>query len=84
MLPGMQGAVVSVGLERPGFLGVREGEELVVQVVKVSICEKGPRLSANVAIPGRNEVEGRGPAQTGLRRRRRVSLLSVPVPIQRH
>jgi len=32
---------------------VREGEEIVVQVVKDPIGEKGARLSANVTIPGR-------------------------------
>src|SRR5437868_3002316 len=32
---------------------VREGEDIVVQVVKDPIGEKGARLSANVTIPGR-------------------------------
>jgi ribonuclease G len=32
---------------------VREGEEVIVQVVKDPIGEKGARLSANVTIPGR-------------------------------
>jgi ribonuclease G len=32
---------------------VREGEEILVQVVKDPIAEKGARLSANVTIPGR-------------------------------
>ena len=32
---------------------VREGEEIIVQVVKDPIGEKGARLSANVTIPGR-------------------------------
>src|SRR6185312_2681750 len=32
---------------------VREGDEIVVQVVKDPIAEKGARLSANVTIPGR-------------------------------
>ncbi|HYK79049.1 MAG TPA: Rne/Rng family ribonuclease [Micropepsaceae bacterium] len=32
---------------------VREGEEIVVQVVKDPIAEKGARLSANITIPGR-------------------------------
>ena len=77
VLPGMQAAFVDVGLERSGFLGVREarcladlpgfdeertpkigdcvceGEEVLVQVVKDPIGDKGARLSANVTIPGR-------------------------------
>src|SRR5258706_9986140 len=32
---------------------VREGEEVLVQVVKDPIAEKGARLSANITIPGR-------------------------------
>jgi ribonuclease G len=32
---------------------VREGEEIIVQVVKDPIAEKGARLSANITIPGR-------------------------------
>src|SRR5258707_5581657 len=32
---------------------VREGEEIMVQVVKDPIAEKGARLSANITIPGR-------------------------------
>lgn len=32
---------------------VREGEKIVVQVLKDPIGDKGPRLSANVTIPGR-------------------------------
>ncbi len=43
------------GDERPPKIGdcVREGEEIVVQVVKDPIGEKGARISANVTIPGR-------------------------------
>jgi ribonuclease G len=43
------------GDERPPKIGdcVREGEEIVVQVIKDPIGEKGARLSANVTIPGR-------------------------------
>jgi ribonuclease G len=32
---------------------VREGEEILVQVVKDPIAEKGARLSGNITIPGR-------------------------------
>lgn len=41
--------------ERPPKIGdcVREGQEIVVQVIKDPIGEKGARLSANVTIPGR-------------------------------
>ena len=35
---------------------VREGEEIVVQVIKDPIGEKGARLSANVTVPGRLAV----------------------------
>src|SRR5882757_6301284 len=35
---------------------VREGEEILVQVVKDPIGEKGARLSANITIPGRLAV----------------------------
>src|SRR5271163_311607 len=72
VLPGMQAAFVDIGLDRSGFLGVREarcladlpgfseerapkigdcvreGEAIIVQVVKDPIGEKGARLSANV------------------------------------
>jgi ribonuclease G len=81
VLPSMQAAFVSVGLDRAGFLAarearprtaifrddpyteedrqlriadyVREGEDILVQVVKDPIAEKGARLSANITIPGR-------------------------------
>jgi ribonuclease G len=81
VLPAMQAAFVSIGLERAGFLAarearprtaifkdepytdedrnlriadyVREGEEILVQIVKDPIGEKGARLSANITIPGR-------------------------------
>ena len=45
----------SNGDERAPRIGdcVHEGEEIVVQVVKDSIGDKGARLSANVTIPGR-------------------------------
>jgi len=78
VLPGMQAAFVDIGLDRSGFLGVREaqclcdllklrdkgkiprindcvreGETILVQVLKDPIADKGPRLSANVTLPGR-------------------------------
>jgi ribonuclease G len=80
VLPSMQAAFVDVGLERAGFLAVRdakrtngaqtdgeadpaciskcvrEGENLMVQVIKDPIGEKGARLSCNVTLPGRHLV----------------------------
>lgn len=49
---------------------VREGEEIVVQVVKDPIGEKGARLSANVTIPGRLLVMV--PNQAGIALSRRI------------
>ena len=49
---------------------VREGEEILVQVVKDPIGEKGARLSANVTIPGRLLVLV--PNQPGIALSRRV------------
>src|ERR1700748_1589317 len=50
---------------------VREGEEIVVQVVKDPIGEKGARLSANVTIPGRLLVLV--PNQPGVALSRRIT-----------
>ena len=49
---------------------VREGEEIIVQVVKDPIGEKGARLSANVTIPGRLLVLV--PNQPGIALSRRI------------
>ena len=49
---------------------VREGEEIVVQVVKDPIGEKGARLSANVTVPGRLLVMV--PNQAGIALSRRI------------
>ena len=49
---------------------VHEGEEILVQVVKDPIGEKGARLSANVTIPGRLAVLV--PNQTGVALSRRI------------
>jgi ribonuclease G len=48
-------ADVAAAEERAPRIGdcVREGEEILVQVVKDPINEKGARLSANVTLPGR-------------------------------
>jgi ribonuclease G len=49
---------------------VREGEDIIVQVVKDPIGEKGARLSANVTIPGRLLVLV--PNQAGIALSRRI------------
>lgn len=49
---------------------VREGEKVLVQVLKDPIGDKGPRLSANVTIPGRLLVAV--PHQTGVALSRRI------------
>ena len=49
---------------------VREGEEVLVQVVKDPIGEKGARLSANVTVPGRLLVMV--PNQSGIALSRRI------------
>ncbi len=49
---------------------VHEGEEVVVQVVKDSIGDKGARLSANVTVPGRLLVLV--PSQPGIALSRRI------------
>src|SRR5215475_14477131 len=49
---------------------VHEGEEILVQVVKDPIGEKGARLSANVTIPGRLAVLV--PNQSGVALSRRI------------
>jgi ribonuclease G len=89
VLPGMQSAFVSLGLERDGFLYVadalegldenllspeeqaasgrddratsieqllREGQEVLVQVVKEPLGSKGARITSHVALPGRYTV----------------------------
>ncbi len=90
VLPGMQAAFVDVGLERAGFLGlreakilarepgdntaisdcVREGDALLVQVIKDPIGDKGARLSAGITLPGRLLVMT--PGQDGVAVSRRI------------
>lgn len=77
VMPATQAAFVDIGLERAGFLGVREarylapsqinhdeplpaigdcvreGEEVLVQIVKDPMGDKGARLTAGVTLPGR-------------------------------
>jgi ribonuclease G len=103
VLPGMQAAFVSIGLERDAFLYVedvlprsadfdpedlgpesegeggserpriddlvKEGQELVVQVTKDPLAGKGPRVAANLSLPGRTLVYLPGVREVGISRR---------------
>jgi len=53
--PAVRAGEAAAGDERAPRIGdcVREGEDIVVQVVKDPIGDKGARLSANVTLPGR-------------------------------
>ena len=90
VLAGMQAAFVDVGLERAGFLAlreakvlarapgddtaisdcVREGDAVLVQVIKDPIGDKGARLSAGITLPGRLLVMT--PGQEGVALSRRI------------
>jgi len=103
VLPGMQAAFVSIGLERDAFLYVedilprsadfdpeeygpdaenepradrpriddlvKEGQEIVVQVTKDPLAGKGPRVAANLSLPGRTLVFLPGVREVGISRR---------------
>lgn len=102
VLPGMEAAFVSIGLERDAFLYVedvlppaldvigdgdlaiasserpdrpridslvREGQEFVVQVTKDPFAGKGPRVTANLSLPGRTLVYLPGVREIGISRR---------------
>ena len=102
VLPGMEAAFVSIGLERDAFLYVedvlppaldgigngdpaaalaerpdrpridslvREGQEFVVQVTKDPLAGKGPRVTANLSLPGRTLVYLPGVRDIGISRR---------------
>jgi ribonuclease G len=105
VLPGMQAAFVSIGLDRDAFLYVedvlprsadfdsdgdeegahgeareagdrpriddllKEGQELVVQVTKDPLGGKGPRVTANLSLPGRTLVYLPGVKEIGISRR---------------
>jgi ribonuclease G len=102
VLPGMEAAFVSIGLERDAFLYVedvlppaldgigdgdpaiasserpdrpridslvREGQEFVVQVTKDALAGKGPRVTANLSLPGRTLVYLPGVREIGISRR---------------
>lgn len=90
VMAGMQAAFIDIGLERAGFLALREakplasapcddtrigeclreGEAVLVQVIKDPIGEKGARLSAAITLPGRMLVMT--PGQPGLALSRRI------------
>ena len=105
VLPGMQAAFVSIGLDRDAFLYVedvlprspdpdadadedggseqsgealdrpriddlvKEGQEFVVQVTKDPLAGKGPRVTANLSLPGRTLVYLPGVREVGISRR---------------
>jgi ribonuclease G len=105
VLPGMQAAFVSIGLERDAFLYVedvlprtvdlesdgvengggeqgaepgdrpriddlvKEGQDFIVQVTKDPLAGKGPRVTANISLPGRTLVYLPGVRDIGISRR---------------
>ena len=106
VLPGMQAAFVSIGLDRDAFLYVedamprpedaeseevgndtlaaarerredrariddlvKEGQEIVVQVTKDPFSGKGPRVTTNIALPGRTLVYLPGVSEVAISRR---------------
>ena len=63
VLPGMAAAFVDIGLEKNGFLpledapeGIREGQEILLQVQKDIGGDKGARLTSKISLPGRYMV----------------------------
>jgi ribonuclease G len=90
VMTGTQAAFIEIGLERAGFLGLREarplargrgeepgisdclreGEAVLVQVIKDPIGEKGARLTAGITLAGRMLVMT--PGHPGLALSRRI------------
>jgi len=90
VMAAMQAAFIDIGMERAGFLAlrearslakifsdattisdcVREGETVLVQIIKDPMGEKGARLSAGITLPGRLLVMT--PGQPGLAMSRRI------------
>jgi len=63
-------AAARVGGDRPRIDDVlKEGEEIVVQITKDSLTGKGPRVTANISLPGRLLVFLPGISQVGISRR---------------
>ena len=68
VLPGMRAAFVDLGLDRDGYLYLEEmagadsetpgaiprrGEEVVVQIAREGLADKGPRITTEITLPGR-------------------------------
>lgn len=68
VLPGMRAAFVDLGLARDGYLYVEEmagdeaetpgaiprrGEQVVVQIAREGLADKGPRITTEITLPGR-------------------------------
>jgi ribonuclease G len=83
VVPGIQAAFVDIGLARDAFLfagdirrdnrpiaeDVRQGQELLVQVVKEPLPGKGARISSQISLPGRFVVLLPGAEGVGVSRR---------------
>lgn len=80
ILPGMGAAFVDIGLEKNGFLfladlgdqassdQLRVGDTLLVQVSKEAVGTKGPRVTTDIALPGRHLVLMPYQSHTGISR----------------
>ncbi|MCX7122212.1 MAG: Rne/Rng family ribonuclease [Gammaproteobacteria bacterium] len=72
IVPGMKAAFVDIGLEKAGFLHlsehfpVKEGAEILVQVMKDPLGTKGARLTQQISIVSRYLVYMPGQLQIGL------------------
>ena len=68
VLPGMRAAFVDLGLRRDGYLYLEEmeggeseapgamprrGEEVLVQIAREGLADKGPRVTTGITLPGR-------------------------------
>ena len=80
ILPGMQAAFVDIGLPKAGYLSfddlvtsssksLKENQTIVVQVVREGIGTKGPRITAQISIAGRQLVFMPNSSQVGVSRR---------------
>lgn len=63
LLPGMQAVFIDIGIERTAFLHqanftskLREGQELLVQVIKDPVADKGARLTTELSLSSRSLV----------------------------
>ncbi len=81
LLPGMQAALVDIGLDRPGFLHVREaadrqtggglheGRRILVQVARDPIGGKSTQLTAHLSLAARTLVMVPGGSRIGVSQR---------------